>query len=214
MKKVKIQSIQQFFLIVRVGPSHIVLGPICVCSRVQIFFKRYWRSQVPKGVTKAAQYGNSIKAHAVYMSQFQLLPYSRIQDYFSNQLQVSISEGSIFNFSKEAFGLLADFEIKAEDELAKAKVAHADETSINIGGKRHWLHGLSNEQWTHYSPHKLRGMEAMSEIGILPRFKGVLCHDHWKPYYRLECTTVFATHTLSENCKGPGNKTVKIGQKR
>ncbi len=24
---------------------------------------------------------------------------------------------------------------------------------------------------------------AMNEIGILPVFKGVLCHDHWKPYY-------------------------------
>ena len=23
---------------------------------------------------------------------------------------------------------------------------------------------------------------------ILPFFKGVLCHDHWKPYYHYECT--------------------------
>ena len=153
----------------------------------------------PKGVTKAAQYGNSIKAHAVYMSQFQLLPYHRIQDYFANQLQIPISEGSIFNFNKEAFELLADFEIKAEDELAKAKVAHADETGINIGGVRHWLHGLSNDQWTHYGPHKQRGMDAMSEIGILPRFKGVLCHDHWKPYYRLDCThSLCNAHHLRE----------------
>ena len=27
----------------------------------------------------------------------------------------------------------------------------------------------------------------MDEIGILPNFKGILCHDHWKPYYRYEC---------------------------
>ena len=27
----------------------------------------------------------------------------------------------------------------------------------------------------------------MNEIGILPFFKGVLCHDHWKPYYQYEC---------------------------
>ena len=24
----------------------------------------------------------------------------------------------------------------------------------------------------------------MDEIGILPQFQGVMCHDHWKPYYR------------------------------
>ncbi len=24
----------------------------------------------------------------------------------------------------------------------------------------------------------------MDDIGILPRFQGILCHDHWKPYYQ------------------------------
>ncbi len=27
----------------------------------------------------------------------------------------------------------------------------------------------------------------MDEIGILPQFKGVLCHDHWKPYLKYGC---------------------------
>lgn len=142
----------------------------------------------PKGVTKAAQYGDGIKAHAVYMSQFQLLPYNRIQDYFADQLQIPISEGSIFNFNKEAFGLLAEYEILAKNELAKSQMAHADETGINIGGKRHWLHGLSNDQWTYYHPHERRGSDAMDDMGILPRFKGILCHDHWKPYFQYDCT--------------------------
>ena len=42
----------------------------------------------PAGVTKAAQYGKGIKAHSVYMSQFQLIPYNRVQDYFADQLQI------------------------------------------------------------------------------------------------------------------------------
>ncbi len=32
----------------------------------------------PEGITKAAQYGADLKAHAVYMSQYQLIPYKRI----------------------------------------------------------------------------------------------------------------------------------------
>jgi len=48
------------------------------------------------------------------------------------------------------------------------------------------LHCASNPQWTHYFPHEKRGKEAMDEIDILPRFKGILCHDHWKPYYRYQ----------------------------
>jgi transposase len=37
----------------------------------------------PDGVTKAVQYGTGLKAHAVYLSQFQLIPYNRIRDYFA-----------------------------------------------------------------------------------------------------------------------------------
>ncbi|MBM9514777.1 transposase [Desulfobulbus marinus] len=58
------------------------------------------------------QYGKNIKAHSVYLSQFQLIPYNRVQDYFQDQLQIPISTGTLFNFNKEAYGLLEDFEQK------------------------------------------------------------------------------------------------------
>jgi len=138
----------------------------------------------PDGVTKSVQYGNQIKAHAVYLSQFQLLPYKRIQSYFADQLQIPLSEGSLYNFNVQAFTQLANFEQISKDKLVQADTAHADETGININGQRQWLHCASNLQWTHYFPHEKRGKEAMDEIGILPHFKGILCHDHWKPYYR------------------------------
>ena len=153
----------------------------------------------PKGVTKAVQYGTGLKAHSVYMSQFQLIPYNRIQDYFADQLHVPISEGSIFNFNKEAFRSLVDFENRVKNELSASDLAHADETGINIGGKRHWLHCVSNDSWTLYYPHEKRGMDAINDMGVLPRFKGVLCHDHWKPYYKIDCTHALCNaHHLRE----------------
>ena len=153
----------------------------------------------PKGVTKAVQYGTGLKAHSVYMSQFQLVPYNRIQDYFADQLHIPVSEGSIFNFNKEAFRSLADFENRVKNELAASHLAHADETGINIGGKRHWLHCVSNDSWTLYHPHEKRGMDAINDMGVLPRFKGVLCHDHWKPYYKIDCTHALCNaHHLRE----------------
>lgn len=142
----------------------------------------------PEGLTKAVQYGTELKAHAVYMSQFQLIPYNRIQDYFSDQLHMPVSEGSIFNFNKQAFDALAGFEDQVKDKLRESAFAHADETGINIGSKRHWLHCVSNDEWTLYYPHEKRGLEAFADMGVLPGFKGILCHDHWKPYYKLDCT--------------------------
>jgi transposase len=153
----------------------------------------------PDDVTKAVQYGTGLKAHSVYMSQFQLVPYNRIQDYFADQLHIPVSEGSIFNFNKQAFRLLADFENQANNALAASYFAHADETGINIGGKGHWLHCVSNDNWTLYYPHEKRGKEAMDNMGVLPRFKGILCHDHWKPYYKYDCTHALCNaHHLRE----------------
>jgi transposase len=153
----------------------------------------------PKGVTKAVQYGTGLKAHSVYMSQFQLVPYNRIQDYFADQLHIPISEGSIYNFNKEAYRSLADFENRVKDELAASDFAHADETGINIGGKGHWLHCVSNDLWTSYHPHEKRGTEAMNDMDILSKFKGILCHDHWKPYYKMDCTHALCNaHHLRE----------------
>jgi transposase len=132
----------------------------------------------PQGVTKAVQYGAGIKDHAVYLSQFQLIPYNRVGDYFADQLHIPISEGSIFNFNKQAYETLEAFETIAKEQLKTSPFAHSDETGINKGGDRYWLHCVSNADWTLYFPHKKRGMEAFEAMGVLPWFKGILCHDH------------------------------------
>ncbi len=140
----------------------------------------------PEGVSRPVQYGVGVKANAVYMSQYQLIPYDRIRDHFQEQLQIPVSAGSVFNFNKDAYERLAPFERWAKMQLTQSMLLHADETGINIGGKRHWLHCTSSTALTLFYPHAKRGKVAMDEIGILPLFDGILCHDHWKPYYRYE----------------------------
>lgn len=153
----------------------------------------------PGGISKAVQYGKGIKAHGVYLSQYQLLPYKRIQEYFADQLQLPISEGSIYNFNKQAYEQLAVFESISKENMVASPCLHADETGININGKGHWLHSASNDEWTHFYPHTRRGSEAMNEINILPRYTGILCHDHWKPYYKYDCThSLCNAHHLRE----------------
>ena len=141
----------------------------------------------PAGVTRPIQYGASVKAHAVYLSLFQLLPYERVETHFSEQFGMSLSTGSLVNFNREVYGYLALFESIACRQLANSDLIHADETGINVNGKGFWLHNASNEKWTLLAPHKKRGRIAMDDIGILQNFSGVLCHDHWKPYYQFSC---------------------------
>lgn len=137
----------------------------------------------PEGVTRPAQYGPGVKANSVYMSMFQLIPYNRVEDNFLEQMGIPISAGSIFNFNQEAYDLLGSFEQWLCSKLALSDLIHADETGINIGGKRVWLHNASNPWYTFFYPHHKRGGEAMDAMGVLPSFQGTLCHDHWKPYF-------------------------------
>jgi transposase len=156
-----------------------------------------WRAQVledeqgkryvapfPDGITRPVQYGIGVKVNAVYMSQYQLIPYNRIEDHFWDQMQLPLSAGSIHNFNQDAFERLERFEQWLKKQLASSSLIHADETGINIGGKGHWLHNASNDKFSYFYPHARRGSEALDDMGVLPGFKGILCHDHWKPYYK------------------------------
>jgi transposase len=121
------------------------------------------------------------------MSQYQLVPYNRVEENFHDQVGIPISSGSIYNFNKDAYARLEAFEAIVKSKLIESGLCHADETGININGKRRWLHCVSNNWWTYYLPHEKRGFDAMEEMGVLPYFKGILCHDHWKPYFKIDC---------------------------
>lgn len=158
--------------------------------RAQILADIYGNHYVapfPTEIRQDVQYGVGVKSHAVYMSQFQLLPYQRIQDYFHEKMHIPLSAGSLYNFNKQVFDLLADFDEIAKKKLIKSDILHGDETGININQKKYWLHTASSALWTYFYPHEKRGKIAMDAIGILPHFKGILCHDHWKSYYTYTC---------------------------
>jgi len=145
--------------------------------------KRYV-APFPKDVTRPVQYGIGVKVNAVYMSQYQLIPYNRIEDHFLDQMGIPVSAGSIVNFNKDTFERLEFFESWVKGQLVSSALIHSDETGINIGGTRRWLHNVSNESFTCFYPHPKRGSEAIDEMGILSAYKGIICHDHWKPYFK------------------------------
>ena len=59
-------------------------------------------AEFPEGVTRSIKYGASVKANAVYMSMFQLIPYERIQTHFAELFEIPISAGTVYNFNRDA----------------------------------------------------------------------------------------------------------------
>ena len=119
----------------------------------------------PEGPVQAAQYGDRVKAHAVYMSVHQMVPGERVSEHFANHIHIPLSAGSVCNFKEEAYGKPEWYEKWVTEKLPGEAALNCDETGINIGGKRVWLHTVSSGGYTLYFPHEKRGKEAMDAMG-------------------------------------------------
>jgi len=101
--------------------------------------------------------------------------------------KINVSEGTIVRWHNELKRKIEPFLDRIKHEIAASSVNHKDETGVRVNGKIHWLHVLSNRQFTLYFSHQKRGKEADNEMGILEDYGGTLVHDHFKPLYKFKC---------------------------
>jgi len=146
----------------------------------------YTKGLFPQGVTQPAQYGNRIKALACYLNQYHFIPLERTCEIFEDVFGHRPSDGTIFQATVCLFDHLEPVEAHIKQSLTNADVLHADETSMSVSGKKHWMHVVGTSHLTHYGLHEKRGHEATDEIGILPAYEGRIMHDHWKPYFKYQ----------------------------
>src|SRR3989440_10393835 len=141
----------------------------------------------PAGVQAPIQYGPHVGATAVYLVQQQLLPLARACEVMGDLLGVHMSEGTIGALITRCAQQLAPVEQQIKEALIQAEVIHQDETGLDVGGKRHWMHVTCTPSLTHYHVDKSRGQAALEAIGILPHFTGISIHDGWRSYFLYDC---------------------------
>lgn len=141
----------------------------------------------PPAVSQPVQYGPRLLGLGVYLRHYQLLPYHRIGELLADLFGDSPAVGTLHRASLACAAALAEVEAAIKTALSAAAVAHADETSIVVAGRRRWVHVLSTARLTHYAWHAQRGHAATDAIGILPAFAGRLIHDAWAPYWHYPC---------------------------
>jgi transposase len=138
----------------------------------------------PDEAKAPVQYGAGIRSMVNYFSSYQLMPFDRTEEMFRDLFQVSLCEGTIFNTNSCTYEKLKFFERDLKKALINSDINHADETPIKIGKSQSYLHVFSNEFFTLLKPHASRGLKAVDAIGVIPKFKGVLCSDFFGMYYR------------------------------
>jgi transposase len=141
---------------------------------------RRTRADFPDGVVSPAQYGERIKAAAVYLNAQQFVPEERtaqvLQDLFGAAAACGASVAGWVRRKAEA---LAPVYHCIGENVAAAPVRCLDETGFRIAGKTRWLHTASTATHTFY-----RAGEPRSAV---PEWQGgVVVHDHWRAYYSLD----------------------------
>jgi transposase len=144
------------------------------------------RAAFPAEVKAPTQYGPGFYGLMVYLHQHQHLPSERLTQFCEDLFGQPLSEATLQAATERTYGHLAGFEHQVREQLVKAPAVNVDESGLRVEAQLHWLHVASTSQWTHYGVHPQRGTVAMEALGIIPRCRGWLIHDHWAPYFTYE----------------------------
>jgi transposase len=141
------------------------------------------RGRFPESVTQAVQYGPRVQSLIGYFSQYQMLPYARLQEVFAQVFGIELSQGTIDNVLGRCHDGLEGLERAVNAVLVNSAVLHCDETGMRVDSVLKWVHVASTKEAAYYRVDDKRGQEAMERMEILPRFSGRAVHDHWQSYY-------------------------------
>jgi len=157
------------------------------------------RGSFPVGVEAPMQYGPQMRALAVYLHEYQVVPLARVSELLADLCACEVSEGTVLTWVEVAAERLAPLVVQIADWLSASRLHHANETGVRIAGKLHWLHVNSTRFLTHLAWHARPGRHALEEIGIWPRFAGRAMHDRWKSYDGYACAhSICAAHVVRE----------------
>lgn len=140
------------------------------------------RGTCPPQVSAPVQYGPRVRAMAVYLNQYQLVPEERTAEALGDLFDCPLSDGTLVTWVAQAAVTLAPTVAHIADRVAAGPHQHADETGVRIQGKLHWLHVNSTRGLTHLAWHSKRGKAATEAIGLWPRFQGWVTHARWASY--------------------------------
>lgn len=141
----------------------------------------------PCGVTAPVQYGPGMQSAMTYLNVRQVIPCARVAEVCQDLFGHRPSAGSVVRSVVRCADLLAPRIEEIRDTLAQAPLLHADETGVRCIGKTHWLHVVSTATHSLFSYSPKRGFEGFTAANVLPSYSGMLVHDFWGAYDKLQC---------------------------
>jgi transposase len=144
------------------------------------------KGKFPTGINGPLQYGPGVKAFVLNLLIGQMVAINRIKKMIQSLIGHIISEATILKYSFQLYVSLESWEKSCIEKILVSSTLHCDETSLRVNKKNHWIHSYSSGEITLKFLHKGRGIEAMEDINIIPRYGGTIIHDCWASYLSYE----------------------------
>lgn len=114
------------------------------------------------------------------------VPYGKVRELLKVQFSIDITEGALVGMAARVARLLGPEYGRLREEVRSSAVAEMDETSWPVDGQNQQLWCAISEGAAIYAVRDSRGSDVPKEM-LGEDFGGVLVHDGWTAYLRLDC---------------------------
>lgn len=140
------------------------------------------KGKFPKEMAGPLQYGNGIKAYIIQLLVNQMISLKRVADMLKVTIGQAISEATLLSYIMQLYTALEPWETSAKKAILLKPCINSDETSLRVNKKNHWIHIYAASDIILKFLNKKRGKDAIENIGIIPKYDGVVVHDCWASY--------------------------------
>lgn len=160
-----------------------------IVKRYRYYPDENGKYNIPKVHNQYVQYGPIVKAISIDLMNNLYNSTDGVTRFIEDITNggITLSKGTLINWNNDLSSKL-DPEIKnIEMKLLDSYYLNHDESQIKIDGDGHNILCACNEKYVRLWQSKHKSQEAIDEIGILPKFKGVIVKDGTELYNKYGC---------------------------
>lgn len=161
------------------------------CVEHRIYQKKcscgcWMQGKFPDHVAANIQYGPAIESLVGYLHARQYMPYRRMKEFFTDALNLPISEGSIANILQRFTKKTLPFYELIKQRICTASYAGTDETSTVVNGIKHWVWAWQNNDLTFITCTDNRAFKTIEQYFPEGMPNTILGHDRYAAHFNCE----------------------------
>lgn len=134
-------------------------------------------------------YSDDFKAKVLYMHHHGIISLERTTEIFRDlsDSKINLQASTIVNWNKEFHQKSEEKRKEILKSILSSDVIHVDETGWSIDGNSAWLHTICTQDDAYFLMTEKRFDKTNGPVSLLSEYENFLIHDHFKPYYQINC---------------------------